>query len=76
MKRLKIDRLRDSLPLYHAALTLTDEELKAFFVFYTSDEFGWDRGTNSEATLLYLTASELKPLSTRWLLENIQHADS
>lgn len=32
--------------------------------------------TNSEATLLHLTACELKPLSTRWLLENVRRADS
>ncbi|PYH99228.1 hypothetical protein BO71DRAFT_476797 [Aspergillus ellipticus CBS 707.79] len=76
LKRLKIDRLRDSLLLHHAALTLTDEELEAFFAFHASDEIGWDRVTNSEATLLHLTASELKPLSTRWLLENVHHADS
>ncbi|KAJ5124023.1 zinc knuckle transcription factor, partial [Penicillium bovifimosum] len=57
-------------------LTLTDEELKAFFVTHADDEIGWDRVTNSEATLLHLTASELKPLSTRWLLENVHHADS
>ncbi|XRM39503.1 hypothetical protein ABZX51_002854 [Aspergillus tubingensis] len=71
-----MDRLRDSLPLHHAALTLMDEELKAFFVFHASDELGWERVTNSEATLLHLTASELKPLSTRWLLENVHHANS
>ena len=65
VKRLKMDRLHDSLPLHHAALTLMDEELKAFFVFHASDEIGWERVTNSEATLLHLTASELKPLSTR-----------
>ncbi|GLB09298.1 hypothetical protein AtubIFM57258_005215 [Aspergillus tubingensis] len=76
VKRLKMDRLRDSLPLHHAALTLMDEELKAFFVFHASDELGWERVTNSEATLLHLTASELKPLSTRWLLENVHHANS
>ncbi|KAH1347447.1 hypothetical protein KXV65_007618, partial [Aspergillus fumigatus] len=57
-------------------LTLTDEELNAFFVTHADDEIGWDRVTNSEATLLHLTACELKPLSTRWLLENVRHADS
>ncbi|KAH1998309.1 hypothetical protein KXW65_007377, partial [Aspergillus fumigatus] len=57
-------------------LTLTDEELNAFFVTHADDEIGWDRVTNSEATLLHLTACELKPISTRWLLENVRHADS
>lgn len=76
VKKLKMGRLRDALPLHHAALTLTDEELNAFFVTHADDEIGWDRVTNSEATLLHLTACELKPLSTRWLLENVRHADS
>lgn len=71
-----MERLRDALPLHHAALTLTDEGLKAFFVSHANDKIDWDRVTNSEATLLYLTACELKPLSTRWLLENVHHADS
>ncbi|KAH2824777.1 hypothetical protein KXW08_007487, partial [Aspergillus fumigatus] len=31
VKKLKMGRLRDALPLHHAALTLTDEELNAFF---------------------------------------------
>lgn len=76
LKKLKMGRLRDALPLHHAALTLTDEELKAFFVTRASDKIGWHQVTNSEATLLHLTACELKPLSTRWLLENVRRADS
>lgn len=76
VKKLKMGRLRDALPLHHAALTLTDEELKAVLVAHADDEIGWDRVTNSEATLLHLTACELKPLSTRWLLENVRRADS
>jgi hypothetical protein len=40
VKKLKMGRLRDALPLYHIALTLTDEELKAFFVTYTDDKIG------------------------------------
>lgn len=75
LKILKMGRLRDALPLHHAALTLTDEELKAFFVSHADDEIGWDLVTNSEATLLHLTACELKPLSTQWLLQNANHAD-
>lgn len=75
VKKLKMGRLRDALPLHHAALTLTDEELKAFFVTHADDEIGWDRVTNSKATLLHLTACELKPLSTQWLLENVHHAN-
>jgi hypothetical protein len=35
-------RLCDALPLYHAALTLTDKELNAFFMTYAGDEIGWD----------------------------------
>lgn len=76
VKKLKMERLRDALPLHHAALTLTDEELNPFFITHADDKTGWDRVTNSEATLLHLTACELKPLSTRWLLENIHHANS
>ncbi|OQD86705.1 hypothetical protein PENANT_c007G03009 [Penicillium antarcticum] len=72
----KLERLRDAMPLHHAALTLTDEELQAFFVTHADDKIGWDRLTNSEATLLHLTACEFKPLSTRWLLENVRHAGS
>jgi hypothetical protein len=75
-KDLKMGRLRDTLPLHHAALTLTDQELQAFFITHTDDGIGWDRVTNSDATLLHLTACELKPLSTRWLLENVHHSDS
>ncbi|KAJ5098833.1 hypothetical protein N7532_005834 [Penicillium argentinense] len=75
VKKMKMERLRDALPLHHAALTLMDEELKIFFATHADDEIGWDRVTNSEATLLHLTACELKPLSTRWLLENVHHAD-
>ncbi|KAJ6118121.1 hypothetical protein N7471_013998 [Penicillium samsonianum] len=74
--KLKMEKLRDMLPLHHAALTLTDEELKAFFVTHADDEIGWDRVSNSDATILHLTACELKPLSTQWLLENVPHADS
>lgn len=76
VKELKMERLRDALPLHHASLTLTDEELRAFFVTHADDRIGWDRVTNSEATLLHLTACELKPLSIWWLLENVHHADS
>lgn len=75
VNKLKMGRLRDTLPLHHAALTLTDEELRAFFVTQ-DDKFDWDRMSSSEATLLHLTACELKPLSTQWLLENVPHADS
>ena len=73
-----MERLRDELPLRHAAFTLADNDLKAskFFVIHTDDKIGWDRVTNSEATLWHLTACELKPLSTQWLLENVHHADS
>ncbi|KAH8431755.1 uncharacterized protein LDX57_009407 [Aspergillus melleus] len=76
VEKLKLERLRGALPLHHAALTLADEELKAFFVTHADDEADWCRVTNSEATLLHLTACELKPLSTRWLLENVHHAES
>lgn len=76
VKKLKMGRSRDVLPLHYAALTLTDEELKAFFVTYADDKIGWDRVTNSEATLLHLIACELKFLSTQWLLENVHCADS
>ena len=75
-KKPKMERLRDALPLHHASLTLPDEELRAFFVTHADDKISWDRVTSSEATPLHLTACELKPLSTRWLLENVYHADS
>ncbi|KAJ5737473.1 uncharacterized protein N7483_002598 [Penicillium malachiteum] len=75
-KRLKLERLRDVLPLHHAALTLPDEDLQSFFVAHIDVKIGWNQVTNSEATLLHLTACELKPMSTRWLLENVQLADS
>ncbi|KAJ5725226.1 uncharacterized protein N7483_006583 [Penicillium malachiteum] len=73
---LRMERLRNALPLHHAALTLTDEELKAFFITHIDDKIGWDRVTNSEATLLHLTACEFKPLSAQWLLEKIHDAES
>lgn len=76
IKKLKIEKLRGSLPLHHAALTLADDELKVFFMTHANDNIGWDRVTNSEATLLHLTACKLKPLSTRWLLENVPSTDS
>ncbi|KAJ9297976.1 hypothetical protein DTO271G3_4197 [Paecilomyces variotii] len=76
VKKLKTERLRDALPLHHAALTLDDDELEAFFVTHADDKIGWDQLTNSEATLLHLTTRELKALSTRWLLENVHHAES
>jgi hypothetical protein len=76
VKKLKMDRLRDALPLHHAVLTLKDEALKAFFVTYANDEMGWDRVNNTRSTLLHLTACELKPSSTRWLLDNVHLADS
>ncbi|KAL7650403.1 hypothetical protein M752DRAFT_277798 [Aspergillus phoenicis ATCC 13157] len=75
VKEMRMKRLRDALPLHHAALTLMDEELKAFFAAHADDKIGWDRVSNSEATLLHLTACEFKPLSTQWLLENVRHAD-
>lgn len=74
-KMEKMERLRDALPLHHAALTLMDEELKTFFATHADDEIGWDRVTNSEATLLHITACELKPLSTQWLLDNVHNAN-
>ncbi|KAF4169680.1 hypothetical protein CNMCM6936_006839 [Aspergillus lentulus] len=73
--KIKMERLRDVLPLHYAALTLTDEELKTFFTAHADEESGWDRVTNSEATLLHITACKLKPLSTQWLLENVHYAD-
>jgi hypothetical protein len=76
VKKLKMGRLYDVLLLHHAALTLTDEELNTFFMTHADDEIGWDQVTNSEATLLHLTAYKLKPLSTQWLLKNIRHANS
>jgi hypothetical protein len=75
VKKKKMERLRDALPLHHAALTLVDEELKTFFATHADDDLGWDRVTNSEATLLHITACKLKPLSTQWLLENVHYAD-
>ena len=75
VEKIKLERLRDTLPLHHAALTLGDNELKAFFVTHVDDNIGWDWLTTSEATLLHLTACELKPLSTQWLLENVPNAD-
>lgn len=74
-KKLKLERLRDAWPLHHAALTLADNELEAFLVIYADDKIGWDPVANSAATLLHLAACELKPMSTRWLLENARHAD-
>jgi hypothetical protein len=73
--KMKLERLRDALPLHYAALTLTDEELKNYFAAHADDKIGWDRVTNSEATLLHITACKLKPLSTQWLLENVHYAD-
>ncbi|KAL6229437.1 hypothetical protein BDW75DRAFT_235209 [Aspergillus navahoensis] len=68
--------LRSMLLLHHAALTLADDELKEFFMTHASDDIGWDRVANSGAMLLHLTACKLKPLSTRWLLENVPNSDS
>ncbi|KAL4745592.1 hypothetical protein BDW72DRAFT_186441 [Aspergillus terricola var. indicus] len=76
VKNIKMERLRDALPLHHAAITLGDNDLKAFFVTHADDSIGWDRVTTSEATLLHLTACELKPLSTQWLLESVPNAES
>ncbi|GES62937.1 zinc knuckle transcription factor [Aspergillus terreus] len=76
VKKIKMERLRHALPLHHAALTLMDEELKTFFATHADDEIGWDRVTNSEATLLHITACQLKPLSTQWLLDNVHNANS
>ncbi|KAL4989772.1 hypothetical protein BDW68DRAFT_195610 [Aspergillus falconensis] len=76
VKKIKMERLCDALLLHHAALTLGDNELKAFFMTHTDDNIGWARVTTSEATLLHLTACELKPLSTQWLLESVPNADS
>ncbi|KAG2418849.1 hypothetical protein HFD88_001951 [Aspergillus terreus] len=75
VKKMKMERLRDALPLHHAALTLMDEELKTFFATHADDKIGWDRVTNSEATLLHITACKLKPLSTQWLLDNVHNAN-
>ncbi|KAL2831656.1 hypothetical protein BJY01DRAFT_254164 [Aspergillus pseudoustus] len=75
VEELKIQRLRDSLPLHHAAVTLEDDELKTFFATHLNGNSVWDRVTTSEATLLHLTARELKPQSTRWLLENVENAE-
>ncbi|GAB1217283.1 hypothetical protein ATERTT37_006519 [Aspergillus terreus] len=75
VKKMKMERLRDALPLHHAALTVMDEELKTFFATHADDEIGWDRVTNSEATLLHITACQLKSLSTQWLLDNVHYAN-
>ncbi|KAJ5090749.1 hypothetical protein N7532_009433 [Penicillium argentinense] len=42
IKELKMEGLRDVLPVHHASLTLTDEELRAFFVIHADDTMGWD----------------------------------
>ncbi|PYH42930.1 uncharacterized protein BP01DRAFT_324199 [Aspergillus saccharolyticus JOP 1030-1] len=73
--KMKLERLRDTLPLHYAALALTDDELRNHFAAHADDKIGWDRITNSEATLLHITACKLKPLSTQWLLENVHYAD-
>ncbi|KAF7171079.1 hypothetical protein CNMCM5623_003535 [Aspergillus felis] len=56
VQKMKMGRLRDALLLHYAAHTLMDEELKTFFASHADDEIGWDRATNSEATLLHITA--------------------
>jgi hypothetical protein len=76
VEKIKMERLRDTLPLHHAALTLGGSELKAYFVTHADDNIGWAGVTTSEATLLHLKACELKPLSTQWLLESLPYADS
>jgi hypothetical protein len=45
VKKLKTERLRDVLPLHHASLTLTDEELKDFFHHSSDDKIGWVKVT-------------------------------
>jgi hypothetical protein len=75
VEKIKLERLRDTLPLHHAALTLGDNELKAFLMTHVDNNIGWDRVTTSEATFLHLTACELKPPSTQWLLENVPNTD-
>lgn len=62
--KIKIERLYDMLPLYYAALTLMDKELKTFFTAYADEEIGWDGVINSKAMLLHIIACKLKPLST------------
>jgi hypothetical protein len=45
-----MESARDALPLHYTRLTLTDKELRSFFIAYASDEIGWDRVTNFKAT--------------------------
>lgn len=75
VKKLKMDRLSDALLLHHSALTLGDNELKAFFMLHADGTICWACVISSEVTLLHLTVCELKPLSTQGLLENVGHAD-
>jgi hypothetical protein len=76
VKQLKVESLCNTLPLYHATLTLVDNKLKEFFITHASNDISWDHITNSRATLLYLIACKLKPLSTWWLLKNVLNSDS
>jgi hypothetical protein len=42
VKKMKMERLCDALPLHHAALTLMDEELKTFFATHADNDLRWD----------------------------------
>ncbi|KAL3492332.1 hypothetical protein BJX62DRAFT_236364 [Aspergillus germanicus] len=70
------ERYRISLPLHHAALTLSDDECRAFFASRTSGEASWTRALRTGQTLLHITVCRLMPRSLEWLLKNIDEAHS
>ncbi|KAJ0416963.1 hypothetical protein BJY00DRAFT_290635 [Aspergillus carlsbadensis] len=69
-------RMRESLPLHHAALTQDDDGCRAFFASSPPDQAGWDRILRSGQTLVHITACRFMPRSLEWLLQNVAEADS
>lgn len=63
-------KLKEKLPLHHAALTMPDAECVEYYkTFTTNDVSEWARVNHRKETLLHVAASQLKPKSLQWLME-------
>jgi hypothetical protein len=71
LEEKRLERLKQRLPLHHATITLNDADCVEFYnAFTTKDGAEWKQVNPSHDTVLHVAACQLKPLSTKWLMDN------
>ncbi|KAI9649054.1 hypothetical protein NHQ30_001621 [Ciborinia camelliae] len=69
----KLKELKETLsPLNFAAVSLSDVDLLKFYkTYHPKDRAEWKQVDHLNNTLLHITACEYKPLSVKWLMDNV-----